>query len=168
MGTPCYIIITEVCRKYRIFRKYDGFPEDVVPDIYILRHLLKYPDFFLGNMIFYAKLTALIRELVEGKAKHRYWEGLYAVGSASPELVDYEVDYEYTIRLKEGAAPDDQRLIINYGVFDIFKGTLKQAYEKYGKKFPNGCHIDRELVEGNMARVFANIPVEALVNALDR
>jgi len=174
MGTSCYIVLEKEKRKYRIYRHYDGYPEGVVPDIYILRHFLGDPEYFLANFIFYAKLSFLVRDLAESKTDFRFWEGMYGVSSSSPETV---VEYEYTIRLKRAVSTDELPLTIREpavmgneikGGEVIFRGTLGEAYEKYGKDFPDGCHINRELVEGDIKEIFAKIPVEALVNALDK
>lgn len=175
MGASCYIVIERDRRKYRIYRHYDGYPEGVVSDIYMLRNALGDPEYFLANLIFYAKLSFLIQDLTK-RTGLRSWDAGYGVSSATPELV---VEYEYVMPLKNpvAIAPEEQTLIIHVPSIMgheikrgdvIFKGTLGEAYEKYGKDFPDGCHINKELVEGDIAKIFAKIPVEALVNALDK
>jgi len=172
MGTNCYIVVSKGRRRYRIYRHYDGYPEAVVPDIYILRRFLGDPEYFLANFIFYAKLSSLIQSLTKGYTGLRFWEGGYGVSSPTPEII---VEYEYTIQFENAISYDGLLLTIRKpavigneikGGEVIFRGTLGEAYEKYGKDFPDGCHINRELVEGDIREIFAKIPVEVLVNAL--
>ena len=155
MSTRCVIEIRDDYGVYRIYRHSDGYPEGVIPDLWIMVHNSRRiqediaftgspfgdPAYFLANFIFYGKLGAYHRFKDKKDLPYLPWEVGYGVLPSNTDPYEYGIEYYYVIDVKTGKLQ-----IYDYYHNMIFEGTLDEAYEKFAKnEFPDGCHIDKSL-----------------------
>ena len=135
-----------------MYRTADGYPTGVVPDIYMMfkiaeevnekAHLRTPHDPVTMSIkyIVYNKLTALYRHVKTCKTIENIlaWLSIFEYIVQSD---DVDVEYKYIVDL-------DKKTI---KIIDRWEGreeelTIDKAYEKYGKEYPNGCHIIPEYI----------------------
>jgi len=151
MTTRCSITIKQGEQSYRIYRHADGYPEGVLSDIKVVLYLtdrgrfdgLNDAEYFLANLIFYAKVSFYERYRFKGVGSW-IWECGYGV--CNPNCEHGDLDYKYLIDADTNTITIYKFDYSDNTFVEIFNGTLGEAFEKYTKGY-EGCHVDAELIK---------------------
>ncbi len=142
---------------YKIYRRNDGSPKDVLSDLKVMwdknYRPLSDPEYFLANFIFLAKISFLKFSMkYRGCLPLKPWLGGYGVCSSE---CDHGVDYKYTIygkrklyKLETGTLFSEMKTMIKIEEWNdekgewvtIYDGTIEGAFEKW-KVSSQGCHL---------------------------